>query len=179
MRVRARVMGSYREVDNLPKRKGSFVTAKQLTLKERIETVLADRRKREAALRKEILGLIARGPPAGSGISVEAWRSWHGRGFIICPASNGRRTCANHRCRMGADCRELCALGLKGNRSPLPRRERPLCGAHNRQGNPCSVRVEPGKRRCRFHGGLSTGPKTSAGRARIAEAQRRRWKKAS
>src|SRR5258706_196625 len=29
-----------------------------------------------------------------------------------------------------------------------------------------------GKRRCRFHGGLS---KTKAGRARIAEEQRRRW----
>jgi uncharacterized protein YjiS (DUF1127 family) len=37
------------------------------------------------------------------------------------------------------------------------------------------VRVEFGKARCRFHGGLSTGPKTQAGRARIAEAQRRRW----
>jgi hypothetical protein len=29
--------------------------------------------------------------------------------------------------------------------------------------------------RCRFHGGLSTGPKSEAGRARISEAQRRRW----
>ena len=37
------------------------------------------------------------------------------------------------------------------------------------------VRVEFGKARCRFHGGLSTGPKSEAGRARIAEAQRRRW----
>jgi hypothetical protein len=37
------------------------------------------------------------------------------------------------------------------------------------------VRVELGKGRCRFHGGLSTGPKTEAGRARITEAQRRRW----
>jgi hypothetical protein len=132
-------------------------------------------RKREAAILKEILGLIARGPPARSGISVEAWRSWHGRGFIICPASNGRYTCANHRCRMGADCRELRELGLRGDRSALPRRERPMWGARNRQRNPCSVRVEPGKRRCRFHGGLSTGPKTAAGRARIAEARRRRW----
>jgi hypothetical protein len=32
------------------------------------------------------------------------------------------------------------------------------------------VRVEFGKARCRFHGGLSTGPKTEAGRIRIAEA---------
>jgi hypothetical protein len=38
------------------------------------------------------------------------------------------------------------------------------------------MRVEFGKARCRFHGGLSTGPKTEAGRARIAEAQRRRWR---
>jgi hypothetical protein len=37
------------------------------------------------------------------------------------------------------------------------------CGAQNRQGQPCSVKVEAGKRRCRFHGGLSTGPKTAEG----------------
>jgi hypothetical protein len=63
----------YFALDNPPKRNGGFVTTKHLTLKERIETVLAYRRKREA-LRKEILELITRGPPAGSGISVEAWR---------------------------------------------------------------------------------------------------------
>ena len=40
----------------------------------------------------------------------------------------------------------------------------------------CQVRAEPGKARCRFHGGKSTGPKTQAGRNRIAEAQRRRWR---
>src|SRR2546425_13074367 len=44
---------------------------------------------------------------------------------------------------VGADCRELRALGLRGNRSPLPRKERPVCGARNRRGNPCGVRVEP------------------------------------
>jgi hypothetical protein len=38
------------------------------------------------------------------------------------------------------------------------------------------MRVEFGKARCRLHGGLSTGPKTEAGRARIAQAQRRRWR---
>jgi hypothetical protein len=41
-------------------------------------------------------------------------------------------------------------------------------------GNP--IRVERGRARCRFHGGLSTGPKIAGGRARIAEAQRRRWR---
>jgi hypothetical protein len=38
------------------------------------------------------------------------------------------------------------------------------------------MRVEFSKARCRLHGGLSTGPKTKAGRERIAEAQRRRWR---
>ena len=50
------------------------------------------------------------------------------------------------------------------------------CGARTRKGRPC--RMKPaGLRndRCRLHGGLSTGPKTPEGRARIAEAQRRRW----
>ena len=32
-----------------------------------------------------------------------------------------------------------------------------------------------GNTRCRLHGGLSAGPETVAGRAPIAEAQRRRW----
>ena len=49
-----------------------------------------------------------------------------------------------------------------------------LCGAKTRAGGCCQVRAEPGKARCRFHGGKSTGPKTQAGRARIAEAQRLR-----
>jgi hypothetical protein len=56
------------------------------------------------------------------------------------------------------------------------RKDRPLCGAKTRAGGTCMVRVEFAKTRCRFHGGLSTGPKTEAGRARIAEAQRRRWR---
>lgn len=54
--------------------------------------------------------------------------------------------------------------------------ERELCGAKTRKGCPCRLKSEPGKRRCKFHGGKSTGPKTVEGRARIAEAQRRRWR---
>ena len=52
---------------------------------------------------------------------------------------------------------------------------RVLCGAKTRKGAPCRLLSEPGRRRCKFHGGKSTGPKTAEGRARIAEAQRRRW----
>jgi hypothetical protein len=51
----------------------------------------------------------------------------------------------------------------------------PRCGARTRQARPCRMAVEPGKRRCKLHGGPSTGPRTEAGRARIAAAQRRRW----
>lgn len=51
------------------------------------------------------------------------------------------------------------------------------CGALTRRGMACKLKSEPGKARCRLHGGLSTGPKTTEGKARIAEAQRRRWAK--
>ena len=50
-----------------------------------------------------------------------------------------------------------------------------LCGARTRKGQPCRNMSEPGRRRCKFHGGRSTGPRTPEGRARIAEAQRQRW----
>lgn len=49
------------------------------------------------------------------------------------------------------------------------------CGAMTRKGQPCRLMSEPGRRRCKFHGGCSTGPKTVEGRAKISEAQRRRW----
>src|SRR5258707_464882 len=42
-------------------------------------------------------------------ITLTAWQSWHRYGFVLCPASK-RHNCSNHRCRMGADCRELQAL---------------------------------------------------------------------
>ncbi len=49
------------------------------------------------------------------------------------------------------------------------------CGARTRKGHPCRLLSEPDRRRCKFHGGRSTGPRTPEGRARIAEAQRHRW----
>ena len=36
------------------------------------------------------------------------------------------------------------------------------CGAKTRSGAPCAKFPMEGKRRCRLHGGLSTGPKTPA-----------------
>ena len=55
-------------------------------------------------------------------------------------------------------------------------RLRVTCGAKTtRKGTPCGNKSEPGRKRRKFHGGRSTGPKTPEGRARIAEAQRKRW----
>ena len=55
-------------------------------------------------------------------------------------------------------------------------RRRVPYGALTRKGMSCRALSEPSRRRCRFHGGRSTGPRTPEGRARIAEAQRRRWR---
>lgn len=57
-------------------------------------------------------------------------------------------------------------LGLTARRVP--------CGAtRHSDGQPCEALSEPGKKRCRFHGGRSTGPKTPEGKARaVANLQR-------
>ena len=44
------------------------------------------------------------------------------------------------------------------------------CGARTRGGAPCKSWPVRGRRRCRMHGGKSTGPRTAEGRARIAAA---------
>lgn len=40
------------------------------------------------------------------------------------------------------------------------------CGARTKAGHPCRGKSEPGKRRCKWHGGRSTGPRTPEGKAR-------------
>ena len=51
------------------------------------------------------------------------------------------------------------------------------CGAMTRKGRPCVRRPVRGNKRCPNHGGLSTGPRTLEGKARIAAVQRERWRK--
>ena len=77
----------------------------------------------------------------------------------------------------GVVCEKMREKGLSDNGTPLPRKDRPYCGAKARSGGACKKRVIPGKTKCRYHGGLSTGPKTEEGKARIAAAQRLRWEK--
>jgi len=75
----------------------------------------------------------------------------------------------------GKACERMHAKGLDDDGKPLPPTDRPSCGAKTRSGGTCGHKVIPGRIRCRFHGGKSTGPRTAEGRARIAEAQRKRW----
>ena len=44
------------------------------------------------------------------------------------------------------------------------------CLAKTRQGTPCQNPAIKGPGRCKLHGGKSTGPRTAAGRARVAAA---------
>lgn len=55
-----------------------------------------------------------------------------------------------------------------------PKATRPFCGAKTRAGSACCARVVEGRKRCRLHGGLSTGPKTAAGRQSIVASNKRR-----
>lgn len=44
---------------------------------------------------------------------------------------------------------------------------RVICGARRRRdGQACRAKSEPGKKRCKWHGGCSTGPRTAQGKAR-------------
>lgn len=68
---------------------------------------------------------------------------------------------------------DVCAGAYESGMATL----RVQCGAkRHRDGQPCQAKSEPGKRRCRFHGGRSTGPKTPEGRAR-ALANLRQYRK--
>lgn len=54
------------------------------------------------------------------------------------------------------------------------------CGAKTRQGLPCRRWPIAGRRRCRLHGGLSTGPRTPEGKlrsrtARLQHGRRSLW----
>ena len=54
----------------------------------------------------------------------------------------------------------------------------PRCGAQTRSGNTCQAPAVRGKRRCRMHGGKSTGRPVIHGRYTQAAIERkRRWRR--
>jgi len=60
---------------------------------------------------------------------------------------------------------------LKNGNAPGRCSDARRCGARaKRTGQPCRAPACRGKRRCRLHGGRSTGPKTTAGRERSGRA---------
>lgn len=64
---------------------------------------------------------------------------------------------------------------LEVNVAKKREKSRVRCGAVTRKGRLCRLLSEAGRRRCKFHGGMSTGPKSQEGKERIASAQRKRW----
>lgn len=89
-------------------------------------------------------------------------------------ARAGDRVCARGEDDAWAEARvEAERLRLARRLEAALARRRVPCEARTRKGTPCRALSEPGRRRCRFHGGRSTGPKTEEGRARLAEAVRR------
>lgn len=75
--------------------------------------------------------------------------------------------------------RRRTARAVFASRSPAATITRPQCGARCRDGHACEAPAvwststgAPRNGRCRMHGGLSTGPRTVEGRARVAAATR-------
>jgi hypothetical protein len=63
---------------------------------------------------------------------------------------------------------------LKNSNPPARFSDAKRCGAKSkRTGQPCQAPACRGKRRCRFHGGRSTGPRTAEGLARSRRARRK------
>ena len=96
-----------------------------------------------------------------------------------CPATmhlpqDARRSCGG--CK-DVVCMRMREKGLNETSTALPYAHRPNCGAMTRSGRPCANKVIPSKKRCKFHGGLSSGPKTQEGKPKIVAAQKARWDK--
>ncbi|WP_425502677.1 HGGxSTG domain-containing protein [Sphingobium boeckii] len=69
-----------------------------------------------------------------------------------------------------------CGMEFRTDRKDgkMPRKKT-MCRATTRSGKMCRVKTIFANGRCRFHGGLSTGPKTEAGRKAALANLRLRW----
>lgn len=96
------------------------------------------------------------------------------------PATEGDRLRKLWRAYL-AECERISSeWAARGYRYPAPARPafpeelRGLaCGAKTRAGTPCKLTGIYGNGRCKLHGGLSTGPKTPEGRAKMADNGRK------
>lgn len=146
------------------------------SMKELYRSFFAELAKKRTKEERALSERIAAGPPDRR-IKMGDWEQWCRNGWVLCPGSKSRRVCEEESCQQGLSCHKLAAVGLLGTGEAVSKLERVRCGAKTRLGTECRMAVVPGKHRCRMHGGLSSGPKTSEGRGRIAEAQKRRWQK--
>ena len=77
---------------------------------------------------------------------------------------------ASARANKSGLCHAIRASARANKSGSLPtaaNQARVICGAKRcRDGQPCQGLSVPGKRRCKWHGGASTGPRTDEGRAR-------------
>lgn len=91
-------------------------------------------------------------------------------GQVEPPKSPGHRpelADTNACARMSADEIGRQWAAMEARQAERNAKRRTPCGAkRHRDGKPCQALSEPGKRRCRFHGGRSTGPRSPEGKAR-------------
>jgi hypothetical protein len=59
---------------------------------------------------------------------------------------------------------------LKNGNAPGDYSKAPRCGARNRRGSSCGCPAMRNRKRCRLHGGKSTGPRTAEGLERMRAA---------
>ena len=109
-------------------------------------------------------------------VAVTTVQRWEGRDGLW----RADRAWGAERCLDALKAAGFTADALLDPRTTLPAatadQGRARCGARRPDGTSCPVPAVEGKRRCAGHGGLSTGARTVEGLARIAAAQRVRWR---
>ncbi len=86
----------------------------------------------------------------------EYFRKWKGHDYALLKISK----------KVMKRRREMCRDGLSQRADQIMKYRRTYCGARKKTGEQCQGLAEPGRNRCRFHGGLSDGPKTIDGKIR-------------
>lgn len=140
-----------------------------MKLTRRIKRDFTDSEPQEAASAEEVKQTRRELRRQWWGVSEEKAREWRRR------QAEAARKQAEWR-RHGVNATFTCIVHVK---RPAVK-DRPRCGARCRDGHPCQAPVVwpkgawRAKKRCRRHGGMSTGPKTAEGKRHTGEAARQR-----